>query len=260
MKLDFFKMHAQGNDYIYFDLIDKPLPKIDFSKLAIKLSKRNFNIGSDGIVLILSSKISDAKMKMFNADGSEGKMCGSALRCVSHYLSQKIGKDEVTVETLAGFKTGLIKDKEKRLVTIDLGIPEFIQDDEITINDHAGSLISVGNPHFVTFMDSFSENIANNQGLIIDDPAYFPDGINVEFVKKISESEIEIKVWERGSGVTLACGTGACAAAFSGIKKGILLSPLVVQMPGGSVTVELKKSNIFLTGKVEYVFDGTIEI
>ena len=183
MKLDFFKMHAQGNDYIYFDLIDKPLPQVELSKLAIKLSKRNFSIGSDGIVLILNSKTSDVRMRMFNADGSEGKMCGSALRCVSYYLSQKSGKDKVTVETLAGNKTGLITDKEKRLVTIDLGVPEFIQNDELEINGLKGNLISVGNPHFVTFIKSLSENIAKYQGHIIDNPAYFPDGINVEFVK-----------------------------------------------------------------------------
>jgi len=235
MKLDFFKMQAQGNDYIYFDLINKPFPNIDFPKLAIKLSKRNYSIGSDGIVLILSSETYDAEMRMFNADGSEGRMCGSALRCVSFYISQKFGKDKVMIETLAGIKTGLVKDRKEGLVTIDLGVPTFIQGDEITINDHAGSLISVGNPHFVTFLESFSENIANIQGSIIDDPTYFPDGINVEFVKIINKNEIEIKVWERGSGATLACGTGACAATFCGISKGILSSPVIVQMPGGSV-------------------------
>ncbi|NQT65404.1 MAG: diaminopimelate epimerase [FCB group bacterium] len=260
MKLDFFKMNAQGNDYIYFDLIDKPLPKVDLSKLAIKLSNRNFSIGSDGIVLLLNSTTYDAKMRMFNVDGSEGMMCGSALRCVSYYLSQRSGKDKVTVETLAGIKIGLIKDKDERLVTIDLGVPEFIQNEEVEINGLKGNLISVGNPHFVTFIESLSENIAKCQGHIIDNPAYFPDGINVEFVRLISKNEIEIKVWERGSGVTLACGTGACAATFSGIEKGILSSPVVVRMPGGSVTVELKHSNIFLTGKVEHVFDGNIEI
>ncbi|RLC56360.1 MAG: diaminopimelate epimerase [Candidatus Cloacimonadota bacterium] len=260
MKLNFFKMHAQGNDYIYFDLIDKPLPKIDFPKLAIKLSNRNFSIGSDGIVLILDSETSNAKMRMFNADGSEGKMCGSALRCVSYYLSQRLEKNKITVETLAGNRTGLIKDEEEISVTIDLGIPEFIQSENITINNLEGSLISLGNPHFVTFLESLSENIAKYQGPIIDNPAFFPDGINVEFVKVINKNEIEIKVWERGSGVTLACGTGACAASFCGIKKGFLTSPIKVQMPGGSVTVELKKSNIFLTGKVEHVFSGSIEI
>ncbi len=260
MKLDFFKMHAQGNDYIYFDFINKPLPKIEISKLAVQLSNRNFGIGSDGIVLMLNSETCDAGMRMFNADGSEGKMCGSALRCVSYYLSQISGKNEVTVETLAGIKTGLIKDKEEKLVAIDLGVPEFIQNKEIEINEHIGSLISVGNSHFVTFIKSFSENIAKYQGPIIDNPAYFPDGINVEFVKIINKNEIEIKVWERGSGATLACGTGACAAAFSGMKKGILSSPVIVQMQGGSVTVELKENNIFLTGKVEYVFEGSIEI
>lgn len=260
MKLDFFKMQAQGNDYIYIDLIDKTFPSIDPSKLAIKLSERNFSIGSDGIVLILRSETCDAKMRMFNTDSSEAKMCGSALRCVSYYLSQKFDKNEVIVETLAGNKTGLIEDKKEKLVTIDLGVPKFIQDKKITINDHTGNLISVGNPHFVTFMESFSDNIAKILGPIIDNPTFFPDGINIEFVKIINKNEIEIKVWERGSGATLACGTGACAASFCGIKNGVLLSPIKVQMPGGSVIVELRDSNIFLTGKVEYVFDGSIEI
>ncbi len=260
MKLDFFKMHAQGNDYVYFDLIEKPLPDIDLSKLAMKLSKRNFGIGSDGIVLIFDSKISDCKMRMFNADGSEGTMCGSALRCVSFWMSQRTGKSEITVETLAGIKTGLIKNRDEGLVTTDLGIPEYIKDETITINNHQGYLVSIGNPHFVTFMDSLSEDVARYQGHIIDNPAYFPEGINVEFVKVISKYEIEVKVWERGSGATLACGTGACAASFCGIKQGILSSPITVNMPGGSVIVELKKDNIFLTGKVKYVFDGSVEI
>ncbi|MBT4333855.1 MAG: diaminopimelate epimerase [Candidatus Cloacimonetes bacterium] len=260
MKLDFFKMQAQGNDYIYFDFIDKPLPEIDLSKLAIKLSKRNFSIGSDGIVLILNSNTCDCKMRMFNADGSEGTMCGSALRCVCFFLSQQIGKSRITVETLAGNKTGLIKNEKERLVTTDLGVPEFIKNEKIAINNHEGYLISVGNPHYVTFMTSLSENIARYQGHIIDNPAYFPEGINVEFVKVINKNEIEIKVWERGSGATLACGTGACAASFCGIKKGFLSSEIKVHMPGGSVFVELKEDNIFLTGKVDYVFDGSVEI
>ena len=260
MKLNFFKMHAQGNDYIYFDLIEKPLPDIDLSKLAMKLSKRNFSIGSDGIVLILDSKICDCKMKMFNADGSEGTMCGSALRCVSFWMSQRTGKSEITVETLAGIKTGLIINRDDGFVTTNLGIPEYIKDETITINNHQGYLVSIGNPHFVTFMDSLSEDIARYQGHIIDNPAYFPEGINVDFVKVISKNEIEIKVWERGSGVTLACGTGACAASFCGMKQGILSSPITVNMPGGSVIVELKEDNIFLTGKVKHVFDGSVEI
>ncbi len=260
MKLDFFKMQAQGNDYIYFNLMDKPIPQTDFAKLAINLSKRNFSIGSDGIVLILNSETCDAKMSMFNADGSEGLMCGSALRCVSYYLSQKFGKNEISVETLSGIKSGLVIDKNKKLVTINLGIPKFIQEEDLMINDHTGNLISVGNPHFVVFKDSLPENIAEKQGQSIEKAANFPDGINVEFVQIINKNEIKMKVWERGSGVTLACGTGAGAATFCGIKKGFLSSPVTMQMPGGSVTVELKKADIFLTGTVEHVFSGSIEI
>lgn len=260
MKLDFFKMHAQGNDYIYFDLLEIPLPETDFSKLAVKLSKRNFGIGADGIVLILNSEICDIKMRMFNADGSEGMMCGSALRCVSYYLSQKIGKENVSVETLSGIKTGLIKDRKAKLVSIDLGIPEFIKEEDVTVNYHKGNLVSIGNPHFVIFMNSLPEGIAESQGQAIDNPANFPDGINVEFAKIINKHEIELKIWERGSGATLACGTGACAATFCGIKKGTLTSPVTVHTPGGNVLVELKATNIFLTGKVEYIFDGSLEI
>jgi len=260
MKLDFFKMQAQGNDYIYFDLMDKPIPKTDFSFLAINLSTRSFGVGADGIVLILNSEICDAKMRMFNADGSEGLMCGSALRCVSYYLSQKLGKIEICVETLSGIKYGLIKDKNKKLVTIDLGNPNFIKEEDLTINDHTGNLISIGNPHYVVFMDSLTENIAEKQGSLIDNDKNFPGGINIEFVQIINKNEIKMKVWERGSGVTLACGTGSGAATFCGIEKGLLTSPVTVQMPGGSVLAELRKTKIFLTGTVEHVFSGSIEI
>jgi len=260
MKLDFFKMQAQGNDYIYFDLMDKPISKIDFSFLAINLSKRSFGIGSDGLVLILTSETCDAKMSMFNADGSEGLMCGSALRCVSYYLSQKFSKNEISVETLSGIKSGLIKNKDKKLVTIDLGNPKFIKKEDLTINNHSGNLISIGNPHYVVFMDSLAENIAEKQGSSIDNDKNFPGGINIEFVQIINKNDIIMDVWERGSGVTLACGTGAGAAAFCGIEKGFLSSPVTVRMPGGNVTVDLQKANIFLTGTVEHVFSGSIEL
>jgi len=260
MKLEFFKMQAQGNDYIYFDFLNDKLPEIDLPKLSKRISDRHFGIGSDGVVLILNSKTSDARMRMFNSDGSEGQMCGSALRCVSYYLYKKTGKKTLKIETLAGIKTGQIKDAKKQLVKTDLGIPKFIQDEQVTINDHDAYLVSVGNPHFVTFMDSLSEDIAKYQGRIIDNPVYFPDGINVEFVKIINKNTIDIKVWERGSGATLACGTGACAASFCGIKLEKLVSPIEVKMPGGKVTVEYTDNNIFLTGSVEFVYNGTIEI
>lgn len=260
MKLNFFKMQAQGNDYIYFDFQNIELPKLDLAELSIRLSDRYFGIGSDGIVLILDSNDCDAEMRMFNSDGSEGQMCGSALRCVSFYLYTKTGKDALKIDTLAGIKTGQIIDAENQLVRTDLGIPTFIKDEKLTINDHEGHLISVGNPHFVTFTKSLSEDLAKYQGRIIDNPVYFPDGINVEFVKIIDENTIDIKVWERGSGATLACGTGACAAGFCGIKLGKLHSPVDVRMPGGNVTVEYVDNKVFLTGSVEFVFDGTIDI
>ncbi|MCF7858440.1 MAG: diaminopimelate epimerase [Candidatus Cloacimonetes bacterium] len=260
MKLDFFKMHAQGNDYIYFDLINKELPKIDLQKLAIKVSERHYGIGSDGIVLILNSENHSGKMRMFNADGSEGSMCGSALRCVCYYLSEKFNENELTIETKSGIKTGFVKDRNTRSVMIDLGIPKFIQEDALVINGLKGYLIDIGNPHFVTQLKSLSENIAKYQGPIIDNPAFFVGGVNVEFVNIINKNQIELKVWERGSGATLACSTGAGAAVYFGLKKKKLKSPVLVQMPGGEVTVEFNNEHIFLTGEVSYIFNGSIEL
>jgi len=258
MKLDFFKMHAQGNDYIYFDFCSKKLPELDLPEIAIKLSDRNFGIGSDGIVLILDSDQCDAEMRMFNADGSEGLMCGSALRCVSYYLSQKTGKQELRILTRSGIKTGLVKSNGQ--ITIDIGKPDYIDYEVFKFDDQAGNIITVGNSHFVTFVNDLPVDNVDLKQRVNSIISHFPDGVNIEYVKILSTNEIEVIFWERGSGATLACGTGACAAVFCGIEKELLSSPVKVRMPGGDVSVEMIEDNIYLTGKVDHVFDGSIEI
>jgi diaminopimelate epimerase len=260
MKLDFFKMHTQGNDYIYFDFTETKTPKIDFSKLAIKLCKRHFSIGSDGIVLILKDDDSEAFMKIFNADGSEGKMCGSALMCVSSYLGKKLAKKTLNIDTISGVRTGLILDKNFNEIKINMGSPEIISREPLTVENFSGYLIQIGNKHFVTFIQNLSADIAAKFGPFIEDNKSFPDGINVEFVKIKAKNSIEMRVWERGSGATLSCGTGACASVYAGIQYDLLSNNVKVKLPGGEVSVEYENEEIFLTGIVFSVFTGIVEV
>ena len=260
MKLDFFKMHTQGNDYIYFDFTKAEPPKIDFSKLAVKLSQRHFGIGSDGIVLILKDDDSEAFMKIFNADGSKGKMCGSALMCVSSYLGKKLAKKTLNIYTISGIRTGLILDENFTKVKINLGSPEIISKEPLTVENFSGYLVQIGNKHFVTFIQNLSADMVAKYGPFIENNKSFPDGINVEFVKIKSKSSIEMSVWERGSGATLSCGSGACASVYAGIKYDLLSNTVKVKLPGGEVFVEYENGEIFLTGIVSFVFTGTVEI
>ena len=260
MKLDFFKMHTQGNDYIYFDFIEIETPKIDFSKLAIKLCKRHFGIGADGIVLILKDDDSEAFMKIFNADGSEGKMCGSALMCVSSYLGKKFNKKTLNIDTISGIRTGLILDKKFNEVKINMGSPEIISKEPLTVENFSGYLVQIGNKHFVTFINNLSADMAAKYGPFIENNKSFPDGINVEFVKIKSKNSIEMSVWERGSEATLSCGTGACASVFAGIMYDLLSDTVKVKLPGGEVFVEYENGDIFLTGRISFVYSGTVEV
>ncbi len=260
MKLDFFKMHIQGNDYIYFDFTETKIPKIDFSKLAGNLSQRHFGIGSDGIVLILKDDDSEAFMKIFNADGSEGKMCGSALMCVSSYLGKKLAKKRLNIDTISGMRTGLILDEKFNEVKINMGSPEIISKEPLTVENFSGYLVQIGNKHFVTFINNLSTNMAAKYGPFIENDKSFPDGINVEFVKIKSKNSIEMSVWERGSGVTLSCGSGACASVFAGIRYDLLSNTVKVKLPGGEVFVEYENGEIFLTGIVSFVFTGIVEV
>ena len=260
MKQNFFKMQAQGNDYIFFDFLQENEPEIDFPKLARKICDRHFGVGADGIILLLKTSENDAFMEIFNADGSLAEMCGSALRCTIAYLNTFLEKTTFSIQTRTGQRKGwLISNEESPLVKIDIGIPKLINKDLIKIGNFEGLVVSVGNQHFVTFVDNLDFDYANKFGPVIEKNNFFSEGINIEFVKIISSKKIEIKVWERGVGETLACGTGACAAVFAGIQQNFLENSVDVIFPGGILKVEFHGEKIFLTGKVDFVFFGVYE-
>jgi diaminopimelate epimerase len=257
----FFKMQAQGNDYIYFDINNEQFAGKDWSKIAIQLSERHFGIGGDGIVLILPSEKADAEMRMFNADGSEAEMCGSALRCVGFHLHQKHKKIEFTLETKAGIRKLLIKNlAEKISISAEMGNPYFIDANKFKVLEIEGYKVSVGNPHFVSFEQNLTPMQMNELGKKIEWHSAFPNRTNIDFVTIHSKEKMEIYFWERGSGNTLACGTGAIASFFSAYQLGLVKSAVKVLMPGGEVTASYEARKYWLEGEVKLVFRGEIKL
>ena len=252
MKLPFIKMHGLGNDYVYIDCFQpetvKVLKKIDLPDLARRVSDRHFGVGSDGLVLILPSEVADAKMRIFNADGSEAEMCGNAIRCVGKYLFENgLCHDEhMQIETLAGVRALTLQvDNEKvEQVTVNMGKP-VIRPDSIQVGmDPIGyTAVNMGNPHAVFFRESLPQ---------------LPENTNVEFVQVRNRHELDVRVIERGSGETLACGTGACAAAVAAIYHNLTDRTVTVHLPGGDLLIrwETNLSPVFMTGSATEVFRG----
>lgn len=269
MIVDFVKYQACGNDYIYIDCLNGRT--FDYENLSKKLSNRHFGIGGDGVIFIQESKVAHCKMRMFNIDGSEGKMCGNAVRCVAKYIQDSgYSEDEkITIETLSGIKT---VEKSNTLFAVDMGKLSFfnpfsniesLEDNKIVLTvggeNYAPVLVSVGNPHAVIFKDvqNFCE-----VGLEIEKNSIFENGINVEFVSPCRDF-LDVKVWERGSGRTLSCGTGACAVAFSAVQKGIGQKNKwqKIKMEGGCLEVMITSDNsAFLKGEAVEVFRGMVNI
>ena len=274
----FIKMQGAGNDYIYFDCLHEELPHPEL--LAVRLPDRHKGIGGDGIVLICPSDVADAKMRMFNADGSEGNMCGNAIRCVGKYLyDNKIAAGEdIRVETRSGIKNLHCyagTDGKVRSVRVDMGpavfeparIPVSLPGDrivdapyEIAGKTYAVTCVSMGNPHCVVFEDPDGLDLTKI-GPLFENAPIFPDRINTEFVKKIDARTLKMRVWERGSGETMACGTGACAAAAAAVAKGIFPAgeEITVRLLGGDLKIEVGKT-VYMTGEAEIVFTGEVEI
>jgi diaminopimelate epimerase len=255
IKIPFFKMEAQGNDYIYIELPGLKLKESQLADLSIAVSDRHFGIGSDGLVTIDDCENADLEMRIFNTDGSEAEMCGSALRSVVWYYAVNHNLHEVRVKTKSGIKHGKLLPNGS--VEVNIGTANMISE-LVTLNGFDGYYVETGNPHFVTFTELGQEEfllLAPQMEVEEDD---YCDRRNVEFVKIISSEKIEVKVWERGSGATLACGTGATAVTAAGIKTGFLKNSVEVILPGGSVRVDYKEKidNYFLTGSVKYVFEG----
>lgn len=261
--MKFTKMQGLGNDYVYVNCFEEQVE--DPAKTAIAISDRHFGVGADGLILICPSEIADCRMRMFNADGSEGEMCGNGVRCVGKYVYDRgiAKKNPLTVETKAGIKTLLftLEQDQVQLVQVNMGAP--VVSDVLTLpaadQEFSVRPVSMGNPHGVIFLqEPVAEYPVQKYGSILEKHEAFPQGANIEFVEQLSETEIRMRVWERGSGETLACGTGACACAAAGIAAGRLADRVTVHLLGGDLSIYYNREDgcIYMTGPAQFVFDG----
>lgn len=277
-EMRFTKMEGLGNDYIYVDCMAGE-PASDWENLSIRMSDRHFGVGADGIILIMPSKVANFRMRMFNADGSEGKMCGNGSRCVAKYVYDNglTHKTEVTLETLAGIKVlkmHLGADGKVDTVTVDMGEPiltaaevpalsasERMVEETLPTAKHgdfAVTAVSMGNPHGVIFVDEITDELVLGAGPELERHSAFPDRANIEFVKVIDGETVQMRVWERGSGETLACGTGACATAVAAALTGRTNRKVTVKLIGGDLSIEWneKDNHVYMTGPARTVFTG----
>ncbi|MDE6471487.1 MAG: carbamoyl-phosphate synthase large subunit [Clostridia bacterium] len=276
----FTKMQGTGNDYVYFNCIGNPI--VNPEGLAVRLSDRHFGVGADGIILICDSAVADVKMRMFNADGSEGKMCGNGIRCVAKYCYDNaiVRKKQMTIETLSGIKNVDVhtQNGEAKLITVDMGkaqlAPESIPvklDGESVINksvniggnEYAITCVSMGNPHCVVFVKNVENLNLASIGKAFEESPLFPEGVNVEFVKVIDKRTLKMRVWERGSGETWACGTGACAVTVASVLNGYCNKDeeISVKLLGGDLTVKYAEDgSVYMTGGAVKVYDGEVEV
>ena len=274
----FFKMQGLGNDYVYIDCINGKEP-IDIKNLTNRLSNRHFGVGSDGLILLCKSKAADLKMRMFNSDGSEAQMCGNGIRCVAK-LAYELGlicEEITTIETLSGIKTlklNIVKGKVKT-VEVDMGAP-ILEATKIPVSSSAKiedkkvkaevkvknkkielTCVSMGNPHAVTFVNNIKNFKVAEYGPILENADIFPEKANIEFVEVVDKNNIKMRVWERGSGETLACGTGACSSVVASSLNGYTDRKVNVQLLGGNLEIEWKPNNhVNMTGPAVTVFKG----
>jgi diaminopimelate epimerase len=275
--MKFTKMHGAGNDYVYIDCTKSEITNP--GELSKKISDRHFGVGSDGLVLICKSDVADFGMRMFNADGSEAQMCGNATRCIGKYVYDKglTTKTDLTLETLAGVKRlTLFADNGKvSRVKVDMGIPALrpaeipvLADGErvvglpLEVGGETFSItcISMGNPHAVIFVKDVKSFDVHRVGKLIENHAIFPEKVNVEFIELLPAGELRMRVWERGSGETWACGSGACASLAAATLNNLSQGKATVHLPGGDLEVEWDKtsSHIYMTGGAETVFEGEL--
>lgn len=271
--IKFTKMHGAGNDYIYVNSMAFPIENPE--ELSIKWSAPHIGIGSDGLVLIGASEVADFSMRIFNADGSEALMCGNASRCIGKYVYEKglTDKKTVTLETLSGIKELQLTTKktadgsreEVTEVTVDMGSPvigETALEIEAGGTFYTGTVVSMGNPHLVIFVDDITQIDLPAVGPLLENHPLFPNRTNVEFVQILSPDEVRMRVWERGSGITQACGTGACATAVACMLHGKTGQTTKVVMDGGPLTIRWDEGSgkVYMTGGAAKVFEGELEI
>ena len=277
-KIQFTKMHGLGNDYIYIDAIkNKDLKEIftrySLGALVRYLSDRHFGIGGDGVIFLDSSTVADFKMRIFNSDGTEAEMCGNGIRAFAKYIyDNSLAEGEILkIETLAGIKeikrekyfTG-INNEEIDEYVVNMGQPKVWGKTELEISDNKIETIniSIGNPHTVIFVENVDNIQIDKIGPIIENYKYFPQKTNVEFVQILDKNLIKVRVWERGSGETLACGTGSCAAVIAGVTNNLTKRKVKVLLQGGELEIDWNEqdNNVYMKGIATKVFDGTIEI
>ena len=272
--MKFSKMHGAGNDYIY---VYTPECKIDNpEEVSVALSRPHFGIGSDGLILIGKSQVADFSMHIYNNDGSEAMMCGNGTRCVGKYVYDHhlTDKTTVTLETLSGIKTIQLHLGQDGLVssaTVDMGEPQFevpsqfliaqtetVGNSLFRIGDYVGTFVSMGNPHFVIFVPEVMDIDVSSVGPKLEFYPAFPERCNIEFVTQRPDGSLRMRVWERGSGITLACGTGACATAVAAALTGHAGRTAEVEMDGGTLHIEWRESDnhIYMTGPAVTVFEG----
>jgi diaminopimelate epimerase len=275
--MKFTKMHGCGNDYVYVNLFEETIS--DAPALAIKVSDRHFGVGSDGLITIGPSDKADFRMRIYNADGSEAEMCGNGIRCVAKYVydHKLTDKTEISVESGAGIKylTLYVENNKVDQVRVDMGEPilkpeqipviadsEVVVDEPITVGDKEWKMtcVSMGNPHAVVFVDDVASFPLETYGPLFENHERFPKRTNTEFVSVLSRTEASMRVWERGSAETWACGTGTCAAVMACILNGLTENKVLVHLRGGDLTIEYEEASnhVFMTGPATEVFHGEI--
>ena len=277
--MKFTKMQGLGNDYVYVNCFKETIENPP--EMAKKVSNRNFGIGSDGLIMINPSDVADFEMEMYNADGSRSEMCGNGIRCVGKYVYDYglTEKEHISVETLAGIKylDLTVEDGKVKLVKVDMGSPELVPanipivadgnrviDEPINVNgtEYRMTGVSMGNPHAVVYVEDVKGLDIETIGPAFENHERFPNRVNTEFVKVLDRNTVEMRVWERGSGETMACGTGACAVAVACILNGFTEDKVTVKLLGGDLQIEWDKEadKIYMTGPAEVSFDGEINL
>ena len=277
--IKFTKMHGLGNDYVYIDCTDEQKIK-NISSLAQFISNRHFGVGSDGLILICKSDIADFKMRMFNYDGTEAEMCGNGIRCVGKFVYDKglTKKDNITVETLAGIKKLKFNITEGNVETVEVDMGEpILEPDKIPViseeaivknlkikareNEFKFTCVSMGNPHAITIVDNTKDFNIEKYGPVLEKDEHFPRRANIEFIELVDKNNIKMRVWERGAGETLACGTGACASVVACALNGYIENEANVELLGGTLKIRWDKENnhIYMTGPATTVFEGEID-
>ncbi len=275
--IKFTKMHGLGNDYVYIDAINQKIE--NESSLAKFVSNRHFGIGSDGLILICKSEIADFKMRMFNSDGSEAEMCGNGIRCVGKFVYDKglTNKTTVKIETLAGIKTLILNTKDGKVETarVDMGEP-ILEAEKIPVISTEKTVknleleaenkkfkftcVSMGNPHAITIVENTKEFDVEKYGKVLEIDNAFPKKANIEFAQIVDRQNISMRVWERGAGETLACGTGACATAVACNLNGLTDRKVNIELLGGTLNIEWNETDnhVYMTGPAVTVFDGEL--